>query len=99
MTSWRWVKPVPRTPEEEQADRETMEWFDRVSDDELAAHAGKWIVQYRGKIIAVRRTAAAAYAVIDHANLPKGAAPAVYLVPPPDLVLLGPRAFYGGRLH
>ncbi len=96
-------RPVRRTAEEEQADRETFAWFDRVSDEELAEYEGKWIVQYRGKIVSVRRSEAAAYASIDRAiqvgKLPEDAVPAVEWIPPPDLILLGPRAYYGGRIH
>ena len=81
-------RPVRRTAEEEKADDEALDWFYRTSEDDLAAYTGKFIVEYRGEIIAVRRTEAPAYAAIDRAGLPKGAAPLVYWVPPPDLILL-----------
>lgn len=85
MASWRWMKPVRRTPEEEQADKETMDWFDRVSDDDLAAYAGKVLVQYRGKIMGVGRSLDVA---LRRADLPKGAIPFIYWVPRPDEDLL-----------
>lgn len=85
------------------ADRETFGWFDRVSDEELAKYEGKWVLQYRGKVLAVKRSEAAAYAAIRPAikrgRLPKGAAPLVEFIPPPDFVLWGPMAYYGGRIH
>jgi len=77
--------PMRLTAEQEKADEETADWFYRVSEDDLAAYAGKWIVQYRGEILAVGRTEDAA---LRRAKLPKGAAPLVYWVPPPDLILL-----------
>jgi len=76
---------VRLTAEEERADEETLDWFYQVSDDDLVAYAGKWIVEYRGKILAVGRTEGTA---LRRAKLPEGAAPLVYWVPPPDLLIL-----------